>query len=138
MDYQRFIPEGWINKTQEFNENIIQTAYKEGNVLQGYVNDCDLNYNLHVNLGNNISGIIPRNELEVLNVDEFGFCNPSICKNKVNNFVQFKVKEIYDDNIILSRKQVQQEALDWVKNDLRPRNDSKWNSKEYKKIWSIC
>ena len=89
-------------------------------------------------MGNNISGIIPRNELEVLNVDEFGFCNPSICKNKVNNFVQFKVKEIYDDNIILSRKQVQQEALDWVKNDLRPRNDSKWNSKEYKKIWSIC
>ena len=56
MDYQRFIPEGWINKTQEFNENIIQTAYKEGNVLQGYVNDCDLNYNLHVNLGNNING----------------------------------------------------------------------------------
>ena len=38
--------------------------------------------------------------------------------NKVNSFVQFKVKDIYDDKILLSRKNVQKEALDWVKENL--------------------
>lgn len=93
---------------------------RSGAVLQGVVKNCDTNYDLHINLGSNIEGIIPRNELEAINVDERGFCNPSICRNKVNNFVQFKVKEIFKDNVILSRKLVQQDALEWIKRDLKP------------------
>lgn len=120
MEYQKFIPEGWENTNENLNKNIIQNAFSNGDVLQGYVNKCDSNFNLHIDLGNNLKGIIPRNELEAINVDEFGFCNPNICKNKVNNFVQFKVKEMYNDNIILSRKKVQEEALEWVKEDLTP------------------
>lgn len=138
MEHQRFIPEGWEENNQEFNESTINLAYKTGDILQGYVNACDSSYNLHINLGNNINGIIPRNELEALNVDEFGFCNPSICKNKVNNFVQFKVKEIYDDNVILSRKKVQQEALDWVKNDLKPGMIVNGIVKNIRKFRSFC
>ena len=118
MEYQKFIPEGWV-ETKDNLDNL-QKAFTDGDILQGYVNNCDSNYNLHIDLGNNIKGIIPRNELEEINTDEFGYCNPSICKNKVNNFIQFKIKEIYDDtNVLLSRRNVQKEALDWVKNDLK-------------------
>lgn len=120
MEYQKFIPEGW-EETKELNQSFIQNAFETGKVLQGYVNECDSKYNLHLNLGNNIKGIIPRNELEAINIDDFGFCNPNICKNKVNQFVQFKIKEIYDDeNVLLSRKNVQEEALHWVKEELKP------------------
>lgn len=121
MEYQKFIPEGWIATKDEYNKNEILNAFQNGEILQGYVDNCDSDYNLHVSLGKNINGIIPRNEFECINTDEFGYCNPSICKNKVNNFVQFKVKEIYnDENILLSRKNVQKEALEWAKNDLTP------------------
>ena len=42
-------------------------------------------------------------------------------KYKVNTLVQFKVKEIYSDNqVLLSRKQVGEEALEWAKNVLEP------------------
>lgn len=115
MEYQKFIPEGWEETKEVMNRSFIQEAFCSGQTLQGYVNKCDSNYNLHVDLGNNITGIIPRNELEGINVDDFGFCNPNICKNKVNQFVQFKIKEIYDDNkLLLSRKNVQKEAIKWA------------------------
>lgn len=72
-------------------------------------------------MGNNITAILPRNEFEAINVDKYGYCNPSICKNKVNSYVQFRIKEIYDDNrIILSRKNVQKDALKWIENELEP------------------
>lgn len=120
MEYQKFIPEGWIDTKENLDKNAINTAFYNGTVLQGTVSKCDSNYNLHIKLGDNITGIIPRNEFEAINADEFGYCSPNICKNKVNNFVQFKVKEIYDDNnVLLSRKKVQQDALNWVKNDLQ-------------------
>ena len=115
MEYQKFIPEGWEETNEEMSRAFIQDAFNSGKTLQGLVCNCDSNYNLHLNLGNGIKGIIPRNEFESINVDDFGFCNPNICKNKVNQFVQFKVKEIYDDNnVLLSRKNVQKEALDWA------------------------
>ena len=123
MEYPKFIPEGWIETKEKLDRNSVNTAFYNGTVLQGTVSECDSNYNLHVKLGDDIKGIIPRNEFEAINIDEFGFCNHNICRNKVNNFVQFKVKEIYDDNnVLLSRKKVQQEALDWVKNDLQEGN----------------
>ena len=115
MEYQKFIPEGWEETKDEMSKSFIQDAFNSGKTLQGYVNKCDSNYNLHLNLGNNINGIIPRNELEGINVDDFGFCSTNICKNKVNQFVQFKIKEIYDDNnVLLSRKSVQKEAFEWA------------------------
>ena len=119
MEYLKFIPEGWENANEGFSKNDLERAMNDTCILQGVVENCDLNYNLHVNFGDNIKGVIPRNELEAINVDEFGFCNPNICKNKVNNFVQFKIKEI-SDNVILSRKAVQQDALSWVKDELKP------------------
>lgn len=119
MEYLKFIPEGWENANECFSRNDLERAMNDKSILQGVVENCDSNYNLHVNFGDNIKGVIPRNELEAINVDEFGFCNPNICKNKVNNFVQFKIKEI-SDSVILSRKAVQEDALSWVKDELKP------------------
>lgn len=121
MEYPKFIPEGWIETNDKLDYKILNEALSSGEILQGYVKNCDSNYNLHIDLGNNIKGIIPRNEVEEINTDEFGFCNPNICKNKVNNFVQFKVKEIYNnENVLLSRRNVQKQALEWAKKELEP------------------
>lgn len=121
MEYQRFTPEGWLEAKEEFNIEGLKNAYEEGKILQGFVGKCDDNYNLHLNLGNNIEGIIPRNELEAIDTDEYGLCKTNICKNKVNQFVQFRVKEMYDNNqVLLSRKSVQKDALNWVKDELSP------------------
>lgn len=118
---QKFIPEGWYDTKEVLNLDELKDAQIQGKIMQGQVEQCDANYSLHIKLGNDIIGVIPRNELDAINCDDFGMTRQSICQNKVNQFVQFKVKEIYSDkNVLLSRKDVGKEALDWVKNDLKP------------------
>ena len=119
MEYLKFIPEGWneTNNTYELSE--LKQAYQNGDIIQGFVHKYDDNYNLHVKLNDNIEGVIPRNEIDYLESDEMGFVRSSICKNKVNTFVQFKIKEIYNDNrLILSRKSANLEAIDWMNKNL--------------------
>ena len=84
------------------------------NVIQTLI--CMLNF------GENLTGIIPRNEVDYLTCDEYGFTKPSICLNKLNTYVQFKVKEIYPENnhIILSRKKANEEAVNWMNENLQP------------------
>lgn len=119
MEYLKFIPEGWIENKVEYGIENIRDAFENGKIMQGLVYECDSNYNLHVKLGNNITGIIPRNEVDCFDSDEYGFTRPSICKNKLNSYVQFKIKEIYSENqIILSRKKAHLEALEWMKENL--------------------
>ena len=106
MEYQKFIPEGWIETKEEFSLEELKKAKINGTIIQGFVDDCDENCNLKIYLGKDIIGIIPKNEMDAVNSDEFGITKPSICKNKVKQFVQFKVKEIYDENrLLLSRKE---------------------------------
>ena len=120
MEYMKFIPEGWIDKKQEYELSYLKDAYNNGKIIQGYVEKYDDNFNLHVKLNNHITGIIPRNEVDFVESDEMGFVRPSICKNKINTFVQFKIKEIYNDtNLILSRKNANKEALEWMNNNLK-------------------
>ncbi|MBR3697625.1 MAG: S1 RNA-binding domain-containing protein [Clostridia bacterium] len=114
MEYQKFIPEGW-NPKEEYTFNQLENAKQKGEILQGFVISCDENYNLHVNCGNNLFGVIPKNEFELENN-----IKPSIYKNKENCCVQFKVIDISENKILLSRKAVKQEAFEWVKNDLKP------------------
>lgn len=119
MEYQKFIPEGWA-ECKPITKLELDVALETGNINQGLVTKCDGNYNLYVNLGNNIKGIIPREEVEAINIDETGFPKPNICINKVNKIVQFKVKDIKDGDIaILSRKEVGKDALKWVKEELK-------------------
>ena len=120
MEYQKFIPEGWYNTKENFSIDTLEKAMQSGKIIQGFAYKCDENYNIHVNLGQNIDGIIPRNEIDILGTNDNGEPKIGICKNKVNNFVQFKVKEICDESkIILSRKDVCIDALNWVNNELK-------------------
>lgn len=120
MEYTNFIPEGWIESKADYGIEKLKTAFNNEETIQGYVYDCDSNYNLHVRLGENITGIIPRCEVDFIDSDEYGYTRPSICKNKLNSYVQFKIKEIYSDNrLILSRKMAHEEALEWMKENLK-------------------
>ncbi len=88
--------------------------------MQGIVNKCDSNYNLYIDFGNNLKGIIPRDEIEAVNIDETGFPKPNICASKVNKYVQFKVKDVdKKDCFILSRRDVGKDALNWIKQDVK-------------------
>ena len=122
MECQKFIPEGWnINLGNISKDELINSMTNDG-ILQGRVVSCDNNYNLHVELCDEIKdAIIPREEIEAIYIDSLGYPKPNICANKVNKFVQFKVKDILEDDIaILSRKEVGKNAINWVKNELKP------------------
>ena len=129
---QKFIPEGWDNSPNTFSLEDLNNACINGNIMQAKVTKCDSNYNLYLDLGNNITGIIPRGEIEAISVDETGNPKPSICTNKVDKFVQFKVKDVSKkDTIILSRKAVEKEAVNWLKNDLKEGVFVNRDSKKY-------
>jgi len=121
MDYnQKFIPEGWNEVSKVFSIDELNMASVNGNIIEAKVTKCDSNYNLYLNLGNNITGIIPREEVEAVNIDETGFPKPNICTSKINKFVQFKVKDTSKKSaVILSRKAVGKDAMNWMKNDLK-------------------
>jgi len=115
-----FMPEGWEDRTTILGQNDINKYLQNNQTLQGIVEECDSNYNLHIKLGNNIQGVIPREEVEGINLGLDGLPKVNLCTGKVNKYVQFKIKEVKDDNtVILSRKDVQNEAVQWAKNDLK-------------------
>lgn len=115
-----FVPEGFNNEITKIERININKYIEEGQVLQALVKECDSDYNLHIKFDNDLNGIIPRHEVEGINLEEDGLPKVNLCTGKVHKFVQFKVKEIANNNIlILSRKDVQKEALNWIKNNLR-------------------
>lgn len=118
MNTFKLKPEGWNHEITQVNQDNIEQYIKTKQTLQGIVDQCDEQYNLHVKIGNCFEGIIPRTEVEGINLDNNGLPKINLCTGKVNKFVQFKVKEINNDTAILSRKEVQEEALDWIKEDL--------------------
>lgn len=136
MEYQKFVPEGWENDLKSFSKSEVIEAAQKGQIIQGRVIKCDSNYNLYVDLGKEIKGIIPRDEIEAINIDETGFPRPNICTSKVNKIVQFKVKDVNDNDVaILSRKAVGKEALQWLRKELTEGTIVDRNSKKHKTLW---
>ena len=120
MSIVKFFPEGWDYKTEEIKIDNVNSIINNNQTIQGFVNSCDEKYNLHVTFGDGLNGIIPREEVEAININENGIPKENLCTGKVNKLVQFKIKSIDDNNtIFLSRKEVQNEALNWVKNDMQ-------------------
>ena len=118
MIQNAFIPEGWDNSVSTLDGNNINEIINNQVTLQGIVTNCDENYNLHIDLGK-YKGIMPRSEIEGINLQSDGLPKTNLCTGKVNRFVQFKVKDVEDNGTaIISRKAVQTEALNWVKNNL--------------------
>lgn len=120
MNTLKFMPEGWNNEISKIDTTAdIIEKMKNEEVLQGLVKSCDEKYNLHINLGNGITGVIPREEVEAINLETTGLPKTNLCTGKVHKFVQFKIKDLEDNNnVILSRKKVQQEAWNWAKSEL--------------------
>lgn len=118
MKTLKIMPEGWNNEISKIDQQNIKAYMQNGETLQGLVKECDSKYNLHINFENGLTGIIPRQEIEEINLQEDGLPKENLCTGKVHKFVQFKVKSVDGNTPILSRKEVQKEALDWVKNDL--------------------
>lgn len=121
MECQKFIPEGWNISLDSISKEELISSIADEKILQARVISCDNNYNLHLDIGNEIKdAIIPREEIEAIYIDSLGYPKPNICSSKVNKFVQFKVKEILEGDIaILSRKAVGEGAINWIKNDLK-------------------
>ena len=108
MRYQKFIPEGWFKKQRTINSNMLDNAIKTQEILEAKVTECDENYNLLLDLGENKKGIINRNEIELIGKND----KTNISTSKVNKYVQFKVKGIDEsNNYILSRKDVEQDNV---------------------------
>lgn len=121
MNQNKYIPEGWEEATIKLNENNINKYISSNETLQGYVDNCDEKYNLHINFGNGIKGIVPRSEVEGINISDTGLPKTNLCTGKVHKLIQFKITDVNENNELqLSRKKVQEEALDWVKNELQP------------------
>ena len=121
MNNVKFTPEGWNDEITKIDKDNIDKYIKNQEILQGLVKECDNNYNLYINFENGLNGIIPREEVEGINLQKNGLPKENLCVGKVHKFVQFKIKEIYDDNnLLLSRKNVQEEALSWAKENLKP------------------
>lgn len=119
MDFQKFIPEGWEENPKNISKESLNSAINDGKVMQGFVSKCDSNYNLYVDFGDNLKGVIPRNEVEAINSDGSDGVNPRTCIGKVNKYVQFKVKGITDNDIyVLSRKEVENDAIKWINREL--------------------
>lgn len=115
-----FRPEGWDLESNGINNNDLLEIMNQNKTIQGLVESCDEDYNLHVKFGNGLNGIMPRNEVEGINVNEDGLAKEKVCFGKVNRFVQFKIKQIDGDIPILSRREVQNEMLSYIKNELKP------------------
>ena len=108
------------NEITKVDKSNIYTYMEDNKTLQGLVKKCDDNYNLYIGFENGLVGKIPRNEVEAIKTEEDGLPRTNLCIGKVHKFVQFKIKDINNENeIILSRKQVQNEAIEWIKNDLK-------------------
>lgn len=109
MKIYKFFPEGWKEKEDT----------EENEIKQGIVEKCDDNYNLYVRLNNGEIGIIPRQEVEGINVEKDGYPRARLCEGKVNKYVQFKIIGKKDNNLVLSRKAVQNEVIKYIKTDLQ-------------------
>lgn len=119
MKYQKFIPEGWHIDKKTLNSNILDKAIKTQEILEAKVVKCDENYNLHIQFDNNKFGIIHRDEIELVNNGNNTF-KENISTSKVNKYVQFKVKGIDEsNNYILSRKDVEKDAINWIKDEVQ-------------------
>ena len=120
MDTLKFKPEGWNNEITKVDLENINNYIEENKTLQGLVKECDNNYNLYISFENGLKGIMPRQEIEAIQLEDGGLPKTNICTGKVHKFVQFKIKTAKDkNNIIISRKEVQQEALEWIKTELK-------------------
>ena len=90
-------PEGWNNRVDSVDKNAIDKFIESKRTLQGIVNKCDDNYNLYVNLGNSMIGIMPRNEVEAI----IALCTPQQVNSIKTEIDKFDGKQKRNANKML-------------------------------------
>ena len=120
MKYQKYVPEGWYIGNKAIGESKLNEAMRTKQILEAKVTECDDNYNLYVKFDDNRMGIINRNEIEANTGEDLDTYKKNISTSKVNRYVQFRVKGIdqLSQNYILSRKDVENDAMDWIMNEV--------------------
>ena len=116
---KKYSPEGKLIGTQE-NKNTISSypalleAMKTNSILEARAILCDNSHNLHVELGDGITGIIPREEGAV-GIDD-GSVKYIALISRVNKPVCFRVKDFTQihgrKTAVLSRKSVQESCAE--------------------------
>lgn len=118
MKYQKYIPEGWYRDNKIIDDTVLKQAIESKETLEAKVIGCDENYNLHIQFADNKEGIIKREDIELINNNSKEL-KENVSTSKINRYVQFKVKGIDEsDNYILSRKDVEKEAIEWMKDEV--------------------
>lgn len=115
-----FSPEGFKDN-KDLSLSMINNAMLNNLTLEARVKLCDTHHNLILDL-DGIDAIIPKNEC-VLGI-ETGKTRDIAIISRVGKDVCFKVIDISEKNgkplIILSRKKAQEEALNYILNNLKP------------------
>ena len=120
MKYQKFIPEGWYRDKKTISADTLDKAIKTQEILEAKVVGCDENYNLHLQFEDNKKGIIRREDIELIGNNENKILKENVSTSKINRYVQFRVKGIDEsNNYILSRKDVEKDAINWVKDEVK-------------------
>lgn len=119
MRYQKYVPEGWFVENKAIGESTLNNAIQTQETLEARVSHCDENFNLYVKFADDRIGVINRNEIETNASEDIELFKKNVSTSKINKFVQFKVKGIDEaNNYILSRKDVEKEAMSWVKDEV--------------------
>lgn len=115
----RYKPEGMLAATERNYEHVaslegLERAMAIGAIVEAPVTLCDHEFNLHVNLGGGVRGIIPKKEACFT---EYGEEMKDIAiLTRVGKFVSFKVMGFTGDEngkiAVLSRRAAQQECME--------------------------
>ena len=85
MSVTKFFPEGWDYKKDEITKENINNVIEENRIFQGIVDSCDEQCNLHIPFENGLNGIIPREEIEGININENGIPKRNYVQEKYIN-----------------------------------------------------
>ena len=72
MNSLKFKPEGWPHEITPLDQDSINHYRQKKETLQGLVKKCDNDYNLYIQFENGLTGIMPRQEIEAINIGEEG------------------------------------------------------------------
>ena len=139
MNTMRIMPEGWNNEVTKLNQTNVKQYIKNNETVQGLVKKCDDNYNLYVSFENGLNGIIPRKDVEGINLQEKWTTKRKLCTGKVNKFVQFKSERYRPRNATnFIKKRGSRRSIGLGKNDLKIGEKVTGIVKNIKTIWSFC
>ena len=119
METKEFFPEGWKVDHDLITKEDLVNSLQTGEILEAKVQRCDLQCNLHFQFENGLTGIIPKQKVEL---EDGKKENPKKYFGKVNKILQFVVTDVNqadDTQFFLSRVEVEDQVKKWIQEDLQ-------------------